>query len=199
MPAPDIEALQQRIRAEEALANASVDPYDDRQGYARARAQDARYRADQLKRELAALQELRKAALAAIHAAAKRLGLDDDTYRALLRECAGVNSAADLDAAGRMIVLQRLGARLPEPARLTLAKPVNVSDPQWKYLRDLARRLHLDDRSFVKLVRHITGLDDPAWLDVPKARALIAGLKRIEAAPANRRSVPARGNPARPR
>jgi Protein of unknown function (DUF1018) len=35
-----------------------------------------------------------------VHVAKKRLSLDDDSYRAILHGCAGVETAADLDAAG---------------------------------------------------------------------------------------------------
>lgn len=57
--------------------------------------------------------------LAAIHIAAKDAGLDDDTYRALLRQVAGVESARDLDAAGRRAVLARLRLGAPNVSRLS--------------------------------------------------------------------------------
>ncbi|MDO9141471.1 MAG: regulatory protein GemA [Methylobacter sp.] len=49
-----------------------------------------------------------KQQLAKIHIAKKQLGLDDDTYRALLMQLAGVNSAKDLTSAGRASVLEHL-------------------------------------------------------------------------------------------
>lgn len=52
----------------------------------------------------------RNAELAKIHIAQKQLNIDDDTYRDMLFIVAGVNSAADLDAAGRRAVLDRLSA-----------------------------------------------------------------------------------------
>ena len=52
--------------------------------------------------------DARRRDLAAIHIAKADAGLDDDTYRAMLREVAGVDSARDLDAAGRRAVLARL-------------------------------------------------------------------------------------------
>lgn len=158
---------------------------------------------------------IRNRELGLIHAAAERQGLDEETYRALLDQVAGVRSAADLDAAGRVAVLRRLGVRYRRHPRPTLPlsgggqgggdggggslppKPTLVSAPQWQYITDIARRLHLDGSSFGKLVKHIVGLDNPAWLDVPQARHLIAGLLRIEAAPEGGRRVPARGNPRR--
>ena len=54
-------------------------------------------------------KDLRARELAAIHIRRKERGLDEDAYRSLLREVAGVSSARDLDAAGRRAVLDRLG------------------------------------------------------------------------------------------
>lgn len=45
-------------------------------------------------------------ALAAIHVAKKKLGLDDDTYRAVLLRVTGKSSAADLDERERQSVLE---------------------------------------------------------------------------------------------
>lgn len=50
----------------------------------------------------------RRKQLAAIHAARRDLGLDEDGYRLMLREVAGAESAKDLDAAGRRKVLDHL-------------------------------------------------------------------------------------------
>lgn len=52
--------------------------------------------------------ERRRKQLAAIHAARRDLGLDEDSYRHMLSEVAGVRSAADLDADGRRKVLDHL-------------------------------------------------------------------------------------------
>lgn len=53
----------------------------------------------------------RNAELAAIHVAKKQLGLDDDTYRAMLFSVARVSSAADLDHAGRQAVIEHMRKR----------------------------------------------------------------------------------------
>lgn len=52
--------------------------------------------------------ERRRKQLAAIHAARRDLGLDEDSYRHMLSEVAGVRSAADLDVDGRRKVLDHL-------------------------------------------------------------------------------------------
>lgn len=51
----------------------------------------------------------RNAALSKIHIAKKQIGLDDDSYRDLLMNTAGVKSSKDLTAAGLALVIKRLG------------------------------------------------------------------------------------------
>lgn len=71
----------------------------------------------------------RKAPLRAVHASRRQLGLDDDTYRALLERVTGERSAADLDAAQLRRVLhemRRLGAAQPtQPREGGRAKPAH--------------------------------------------------------------------------
>ncbi|MHB1333416.1 MAG: gp16 family protein [Sulfuriferula sp.] len=55
--------------------------------------------------------DLRKRELAQIHIARQQLGMDDDTYRAMLWTVARVKSAADLDWAGRKQVLDHCKAK----------------------------------------------------------------------------------------
>lgn len=61
--------------------------------------------------------------LAKIHLAKKQLGLDEITYRAMLLTVAGVESAADLDEAGRYRVLKHLYDRGFVAKRGTRAHP----------------------------------------------------------------------------
>lgn len=137
--------------------------------------------------------------LGRIHAAARRAGLDDDTYRALLERLTGKRSAGELTPRERWTVLAQL-ARPGAPV-ITLERPALVSTAQWKYLLDLASALHWDDRTFAQMTRHITGLDNPAWLDCPSARKLIVGVKKIlahrQATQGRAPRMPQRGNPRR--
>jgi len=57
------------------------------------------------------VSERRQRQLAAIHIAAKQLGLDEDTYRAALWTVGRVRSAAELDEAGRRRMLDHLRGR----------------------------------------------------------------------------------------
>lgn len=61
--------------------------------------------------------DVRRRELAAIHIRKKEQGLDDDAYRDLLWEVAGVRSAKDLTAEGRRKVLAKFGPRPKAPAR----------------------------------------------------------------------------------
>lgn len=107
----------------------------------------------------------RRRDLAAIHIAAKQLGLDDDAYRAMLQTVAGARSAADLDATGRRAVLNHLrrliGRAAAHPAA---ARPRNYGTEErgpllrkiealltdqklpWTYAQAIARRLTKKDR-----------------------------------------------------
>lgn len=105
--------------------------------------------------------------LAAIHVGKKMLGLDDETYRAMLFTVARVRSAANLDHAGRRAVLEHMRQRgfarpVNRPAPSGHGKKPQVSaDRQalvdkleallasaarpWNYARAMAKRMfHLD-------------------------------------------------------
>lgn len=62
----------------------------------------------------------RKADLAKIHIAKKDLGLDEDTYRTIVRSIGGAasGSSADLDIAGRARVLHHLRSKGWRPQRI---------------------------------------------------------------------------------
>lgn len=92
----------------------------------------------------------RRAELARIHLGRKALGLDEDAYRGLLRDAAGVGSAADLDQRGRSRVLDRLradgafGRRSPEtgPERAPLIRKIHalLGDRPVAYAEAILRR-----------------------------------------------------------
>jgi len=60
---------------------------------------------------MATQDENRRRQIAQIHIAKSDLGMDDDTYRAMLMDVAGVTSSADLSAKGRRDVLERLKSK----------------------------------------------------------------------------------------
>ncbi|MCU0843276.1 MAG: DUF1018 domain-containing protein, partial [Thiobacillaceae bacterium] len=114
------EAVRRLMQTDQAIANAKADPYDDRQGHARASAQDAQDRASAARRRIADMEAKRKADLSAIHAQAKRQGIDEATRRAMIERLSGgrTNTSADLTAPERTALLREIGGgRRPPPKR----------------------------------------------------------------------------------
>lgn len=68
-------------------------------------------------------QQARCRELSKIHIAKKQLGLDDETYREMLWNVAGVRSAADLDDRGRQKVLRHMESCGFQPTRGRTAHP----------------------------------------------------------------------------
>jgi len=126
---------------------------------------------------------LRRAELAKIHCAAKAMGLDDETYRAMLLKITGKDSSAKLDARQRGAVLdelRRLGFRSPA----TLDPNQRPGEPQERLAlalwRDLAELGVLDDPSQAGLRRfakRTCGIDSLHWADALAMNKVIEGLK----------------------
>lgn len=75
-------------------------------------------------------KDTRRDELAIIHIAKKDLGLDDETYRAMLHMCARVTSSAELDHVGRAKVIEHLKSRGWKPKK---AKPAEAKAKlMWK-------------------------------------------------------------------
>ena len=140
----------------------------------------------------------RRRDLAAIHVGKKALGLDDETYRAMLWTVARVRSSADLDHAGRAAVLEHMRARgfakpagRPQPAPADHGrKPLVTRDKQalvdklealladgakpWAYAAAMAKRMYR--------------VDQLEWATPEQLRGLVAALeysrrRREKAAP----------------
>lgn len=139
----------------------------------------------------------RRQQLARIHAAKKKLRLDDDTYRALLERVTGLRSSADMTTEQRNDVLQefsRLGLRndaqaehkrrwpgQPEAA-LMKSRPMlrkvgallaNSKRP-WSYAHGLAKKMHQ--------------VDKVEWLNDHQLHAVVSAMQ-IDT---NRRQTPAK-------
>jgi len=111
------------------------------------------------------MSAIRNAQLARIHIAKTQLGLDDETYRAMLFSVARVTSAKDLDDAGRRAVLDHLRARgFQDRGARGRARPHNAQGSPllqkigalltdagrgWEYADALAQRMfHVDRVAF---------------------------------------------------
>lgn len=129
--------------------------------------------------------------LAKIHIAKKALGLDDDTYRAMIRRVSGnaADSAKDLDQAGRGRLLREFKAAgwTPTPGKQAQAKRL-AGDPQSRKLRALWIALHQDgivtdasEGALIKFCERRTRVARLEWLTVAQARTLIETLKQWHA------------------
>jgi phage gp16-like protein len=134
--------------------------------------------------------DARNRELAAIHVGKKALGLDDPTYRAMLWTVARVESARDLDYAGRRAVLEHMRQRgferpvnRPEPHKTMSSdhgkKPQVPADRQalvdkleaqlaaaarpWNYVRAMAKRMF-----------HVDQLE---WATAEQLRKIVAALE----------------------
>lgn len=133
--------------------------------------------------------DARKRDLAKIHIAKKQLGLDDDTYRALLLEVAGVESAADLDEAGRYKVLNQLyrrgfvssSGKKPHPGQPHNLKSTNRGPLLRKIEALLADKGRLEGRyipwSYARgILKRQCGVEQLEWATEEQLRGVIAAL-----------------------
>lgn len=131
--------------------------------------------------------DIRKRELAQIHVAKSQLGLDDETYRAMLWTVARVKSAADLDWAGRKKVLDHLkakGFKIKAGKKAVTTRPL-ASDDQSKMIRGLWLELH--DYGYVEnpaesalaaFVKRMTGVEALQWLNSNQASKVIEDMKK---------------------
>lgn len=139
---------------------------------------------------------LRTQQLAMIHIAAKQLGLDDDTYRAMLWTIARVSSAGDLDQAGRDAILLHLKqcgwrstSRRNHPSRYQKGSQPALIRHIWTCLARAGAIDDGSDRALRTYVRHQTatysanhqGWDDPTLLPTWAAVRLIEQMKNFAA------------------
>ncbi|MEM7428012.1 MAG: regulatory protein GemA [Pseudomonadota bacterium] len=86
--------------------------------------------------------------IAVVHLAAKELGLDDDTYRAVLKRWGGVTSSKDLDQGGFekvMAYFTACGFRSTWTRRTFGKRPGRASPAQTDLIRKLWREWSGDD------------------------------------------------------
>lgn len=126
--------------------------------------------------------QIRVKQLAKIHLLAKQAGLDEEAYRYMLRQVAGVDSAAKLDDAGRRKVLDHLrrqrgggrgypgrphnlGSGADSGAQLAKVEALLAEAKRpWAYADGLARRMY--------------GVERVAWCQPEQLRGLIAALMK---------------------
>lgn len=130
-------------------------------------------------------EKARKRRLAAIHAAKKKLGLDDDVYRDLVERIAGagIRSAAgcnprQLDAVANE--LRRLGgmpARLAQAARVWAGRPKGDLKPQVAKIEALLADAGREWEYAHALARRICKVNRVEWCNADQLSKLIAALQ----------------------
>ena len=117
----------------------------------------------------------RRRALAKLHVAKAKLALTDESYRAILRRVAGVESAANATDV-------QLVALIAEMRRFGFTDPPVAARPELRKIRALWTALgpHLESSSDAALrafCKRQTGVDRLEWLDPARANQVIEGLK----------------------
>jgi phage gp16-like protein len=131
-----------------------------------------------------AAKDDRRLQLGRIHQAKKHLGMDDDSYRALLLRVGGHASSADMTSAERNAVLHefaRLGFKADDQAtrkRQFAGRPKNVRDvPMLRKVEALladAKRPWSYAHSMAKKMFHVNRVE---WCNADQLHKLIAALQ----------------------
>ncbi|NVK42134.1 MAG: regulatory protein GemA [Oceanospirillaceae bacterium] len=125
-------------------------------------------------------QTYKKADLAKIHIAKKQLNMDDETYRAMLQNVAGVRSSKDLNAQGRTAVLNHLrtcGVKFKRSkAKPYPGKPHNMTEQMTK-IEALLSDMGLSWNYANSMAKRMFKVERVAWLKKgDQLQAIIAGL-----------------------
>lgn len=126
--------------------------------------------------------------IALVHVAQKQLGLDDDTYRDILRRWGGVESSADLDPVSFqkvMIRMSALGFRSTWTKRTFGDRHSSMATAaQIGFIRDLWERYDSADEGELHLnswLQKFHGVSALRFLSAKKAGAVITALKAMVA------------------
>lgn len=130
--------------------------------------------------------DTRRRELAMIHIAKQQLGMAEESYRAILWTIGRVESAADLDWAGRKHLLEHLKKCGFKPAAPRRAGDGALpDDDQSKMIRALWLELHNagtvrdpSERALNHWVKRMSGVERLAWCKPPQKAALIEALKK---------------------
>lgn len=142
----------------------------------------------------AALTPFRRAALAAIHAGAKSLGMADDSYRDMMQRLTGKRSAKDVPTVKLQAVLDELrakGAQLgsapakpgTRPKRRSFAarnafRPAADREALWRKVQALCTALGHDERYADGIARKRFGVDASQFCDAEQLQVLVGALSR---------------------
>lgn len=129
--------------------------------------------------------DTRRRELAKIHIARDQLQMADDTYRRLLHTIGRVESAADLDHAGRRRLLDHFVACgwKPTGSKTRRVRPSGPTAALVRKVNALLAAMRLAPEYALSLASRQTGrtVSDLAWLSAAELRALVAALSRHQA------------------
>ena len=123
----------------------------------------------------------RNAELAKIHIAKKQLGIDDDTYRLMLQNIAGVVSAADLNQDGRYAVLEyfkKVGFKQEIKGR---PKNMEQKTSRSAQLKKIEALLTIGKKPWSyadALAKRICKIDKIAWVEADQLYKIITALQK---------------------
>jgi phage gp16-like protein len=125
------------------------------------------------------MKDARQSELAIIHIARQELGLDDETYRAMLHMCARVTSSADLDHAGRAKVIEHLKSRGWKPKKATVAN--FKSKLIWK-VDQLLKEQKLTRAYAEGIAKQMYKRQKIEWCNAQELRGIVAALVKKQKA-----------------
>jgi phage gp16-like protein len=138
-----------------------------------------------IKPKMAKTPDQREREIKLIHVGARELGLDRDSYEAMLWAVVRVRSSADLDFAGRKKVLDHLKSKgFKVKPKAKSSRPL-TRDDQSRMIRGLWLELHQvgkvrdpSEDALASFVRRMTGVEALQWLTSAQASRIIEHLKK---------------------
>lgn len=121
----------------------------------------------------------RKADLARIHIAKKSLGLDEPTYRDIIRMVGGCASAADLNATGRAKVLRHFAKLGFKGGQKYRGRPHNID--RSAQLKKIEALLTVGGKSWAyadSMAARICKVDRIAWVPAAQLYKIITALRK---------------------
>lgn len=128
--------------------------------------------------------QLRRAEIAQIHIAKSQLGMDDDTYRAMLWSVGRVRSSSELDWRGRKAVLDHLkrsGFKVqakPQSRRLDLDAESRKARAIWLLLAATGELRDTSEKALAAFVKRLVGVDDLRFTTGAQVTTVIESLKK---------------------
>lgn len=132
-------------------------------------------------------QEIRKRELAKIHVAKKQLGINEEVYRQMLQEIAGVVSARDLDDEGRRAVIEHLvsrGFKLKRGKKPYPGTPNNLfATDRGLQLRKVEAILSENRKSWTyadAIAKRMFGVERVGWCHSEQLQGIITALEKMD-------------------